>query len=135
MKEDIDEDIINTGLYEADRLNKKYGDKIFNFAYRKRIWVNQEKCYMGWERKRGLLTELNSFLTGKKGRNTFIVNTLDKELKIKYVITLDADTELTLNSGIELIQAMAHPLNKPIVSCGKVVSRTPDLCSQGLELI
>lgn len=55
--------------------------------------------------------------------------------KIKYVITLDADTELTLNSGIELIQAMAHPLNRPIISEGRVVSRTPELCSQGLGLI
>ena len=76
MKDASDEEVINTGLYEVERLNKKYGGKIFNFAYRKRIWSNQEKCYMGWERKRGLLTELNSFLTGRKGRNTFIVNTL-----------------------------------------------------------
>ena len=133
--EAFDDEIIETGLYEAERLNTKYKEKIFNFAYRKRIWSNQEKCYMGWERKRGLLTELNSFLTGRKGRKTFIVNTLDKDLKIKYVITLDSDTELTLNSGIELIQAMAHPLNTPIVSDGRVVSRTSELCSQGLELI
>lgn len=76
MHESFDNEVIDTGLYEAERLNTKYGEKIFNFAYRKRIWSNQEKCYMGWERKRGLLTELNSFLTGRKGRNTFVVNTL-----------------------------------------------------------
>lgn len=71
---------------------------------------------MGWERKRGLLTELNLFLQDKKFKTTFIVNTIPKvDLKIKYIITLDLDTELTLNSGIELVGAMAHPLNEPEV--------------------
>ena len=71
---------------------------------------------MGWERKRGLLTELNYFLQDKKYKTTFTINTLEKlDLKIKYIITLDLDTELTLNSGIELIGAKAHPLNKPIL--------------------
>ncbi len=83
---------------------------------------------MGWERKRGLLTELNNYLMKEKNQgtkigkaSTFIVNTIEdykekhseEKLDIKYVITLDADTNLTLNSGIELIEAMAHPLNKP----------------------
>lgn len=121
VKENIDEEIIDTGIREAERLNKKYGSNIFFFAYRKRIWSNSENCYMGWERKRGLLTELNSYLDNKKGRNTFSINTIDKDLKIKYVITLDSDTELTLNSGFELIEAMAHPLNKPVVKDGMVV--------------
>ena len=42
-------------------------------------------------------------------------------LNIKYVITLDADTNLSLNSGIELIEAMAHPLNKPVIDEEKKV--------------
>lgn len=120
-----DEDIIKTGLYEVERLNKKYAkdskENIFNFVYRKRIWNDKEKAYMGWERKRGLLTELNLFLLDKKKKNSFIVNTMEKQnLKIKYIITLDSDTALTLNSGIELIEAMAHPLNVPHVENGKV---------------
>lgn len=119
-KEELDEEVINTGLYEVERLNNKYmqdiNKPIFNFVYRKRIWNHSEKCYMGWERKRGLLTEFNNFLQERKIKNTFIVNTLEKrDLKIKYIITLDSDTNLTLNSGIELIAAMAHPLNKPVV--------------------
>lgn len=122
-KENIDNEIVNTGVYEADRLNKKYGSNLFNFVYRKRTWNEKEKFYMGWERKRGLLTELNYFLQDKKSKNSFLVNTLEKSnLEIKYIITLDADTELTLDSGIELIEAMAHILNKPIVEDGKVIS-------------
>ena len=68
QKEDVDDKIIDTGLFEVDRLNKKYGANIFNFIYRKRIWNEKEDCYMGWERKRGLLTELNDFLYKSKMR-------------------------------------------------------------------
>ena len=122
--EDVDNKIIDTGLFEIERLNKKYGNGIFNFIYRKRLWNEKEKCFMGWERKRGLLTELNQFLNksndAKKHENSFLVNTLKQDLNIKYVITLDSDTELTLNSGIELIEAMAHPLNKPEIENKKV---------------
>ena len=51
------------------------------------------------------------------------MNTLQKEnLKIKYIITLDSDTELTLGAGTELIQAMAHPLNTPTIKDGNVTS-------------
>ena len=128
-----DEEIKNTGLYEIERLNKKYpnenGVPKFNFLYRKRIWNRKEGCYLGWERKRGLLTELNEYLIYEKGelkrqknKNNFIVNTIEDyklkhkdKLNIKYIITLDADTNLSLNSGIELIEAMAHPLNAPII--------------------
>ena len=119
-KESLDEEVINTGYHEMERLNKKYSKagkpNIFNFVYRKRVWSRSEDCYMGWEIKRGLLTELNNFMQNKNNKNTFLVNTLEKnDLKIKYIITLDSDTELTLNSGIELIGAMSHPLNAPIV--------------------
>ena len=118
-------------------MNQKYsieGIPRFNFIYRKRLWNEREKCYLGWERKRGLLTELNEYLMedksniskrlNSKKQNTFIVNTIeeyktkhpDEILDVKYIITLDSDTNLTLNSGIELVQAMAHPLNKPEIN-------------------
>ena len=118
-KSEYDQEIIKTGIDEAQRLNIKYAaingkSATFNFVYRKRLWNKTENSYMGWERKRGLLTELNNFLIDKKTKNTFLVNTLEKEnIKVKYIITLDSDTELTLNSGIELIEAMSHPLNEP----------------------
>ncbi len=67
-KEKDDNDVVNAGIYEVDRLNKKYGKSIFNFVYRKRIWNAKEKCYMGWERKRGLLTEFNEFLSNSSLR-------------------------------------------------------------------
>ena len=144
-----DEEIKSTGISEIENLNKKYpndGFPRFNFAYRKRVWNEKEKCYLGWERKRGLLTELNEYLMRiskgeeinttfqsnpinknnlhtKEQKSTLVVNTIEdykrkhniENIDIKYVITLDADTNLSLDSGIELIEAMAHPLNKPVI--------------------
>lgn len=134
-----DEEIRKLGIEEIKRLNKKYpkeGFPRFNFIYRRRVWNKQEECYLGWERKRGLLTELNSYLMSLREKenkrnvqNTFMENTILDYVKehkgevifIKYIITLDADTNLNLGSGIQLIEAMAHPLNKPYIDKEKNV--------------
>lgn len=91
------------------------GREIFHFLYRKRTWSSSQKCYLGWERKRGLICEVNKFLV--EDINDFRVNTISKELipDIKYVITLDADTNLVLETAHELIGAMSHILNEPKV--------------------
>src|SRR5699024_8904326 len=60
-KKEKDALIIKKGKECVEELNKKYGE-IFNFIYRKREWCSGERCYMGWERKRGLLNQLNEFL-------------------------------------------------------------------------
>ena len=93
----------------------------FHFLYRKRVWNEKEECYLGWERKRGLLNQFNEYIL-KNSKDEFRVNTidLDKIPKIKYVITLDADTELVLNTGLELVGAMSHILNKPEIENGAV---------------
>ena len=114
-KESVDEDIIKEGLNLTNYLNNKYvknEKKIFFFLYRNRIWNTGEKSFLGWERKRGLLCQFNEFLIN--GKNSFRINTIEgTNLKIKYVITLDADTFLCLDTAKQLIGAMAHILNKP----------------------
>ena len=144
--EDFDDEIIKIGLEETDKLNKKYTKNFdtdypkFNFLYRKRIWNASEKCYLGWERKRGLLCQFNEFLvdgTDKFRVNTLvgvaahsdpqnnnqpIANTVEESLdrsKIKYIITLDSDTNLSLETGLQLIGSMAHILNEPILDENK----------------
>ena len=130
-KEFLEEDnkIVKSAEYEIEKINKKYSNldfPIFNFVYRKRQWNKGEKTYLGWERKRGLLTQFNEYLLGNKDLggifdNPFVLNTIDGQNlpKIKYIITLDADTDLVLNSGLELVGAMAHILNKPILNNNK----------------
>ena len=123
-EEKFDEEISRKGLELVRKLNNKYPDKNFpkfHFIYRKREWNDKEECYLGWERKRGLLTQFNEYIL-KNSDNQFRVNTIDTEKlpKIKYVITLDCDTELVLNTGLELIGSMAHILNTPQVVNGVV---------------
>ncbi len=136
VMENYDNEIIKQGMEEVIKLNKKYKSKIkkFNFIYRKRIWNQSEEIYMGWERKRGLINQFNEYLLGKI-HNPFLVSTFeykdeitneDKNFifeysNIKYIITLDSDTELVLNSGFELIGAMAHVLNHPVLDKQKKV--------------
>lgn len=122
-KEPYDIEIEKIAEETLDELNKKYpkeGLPIFNFLYRNRLWNGKEECFLGWERKRGLLNQFNEYLLGNLN-NVFKVNTINdwnlkrenKIPKIKYIITLDSDTDLVLNSGIQLIGAMAHILNLP----------------------
>ena len=123
--EPFDKEVEEEGLKQVKLLNEKYPEEkfpIFHFVYRKREYNNSEGKYLGWERKRGLLTQFNEYIL-KNGKNKFKVNTINiEELpKIKYVITLDSDTELVLNTANELIGAMAHILNKPEVKNGIVV--------------
>lgn len=123
--EDYDDEIIKVGLEEVKKLNEKYEQDLdkslpkFNFIYRKRTWNPSENCYLGWERKRGLLCEFNEFLVD--GNNKFRVNSmLNKNIPdIKYVITLDSDTNLSLETGLRLIGSMAHVLNQPVLDENK----------------
>lgn len=116
-----DKEIIDYGLSYVKELNKKYKKDIFHFVYRKRVFSSDEDAYLGYERKRGALLQFNRILlkkiTDKEEEKYFNANTLkDFSKKMKYVITLDTDTEPVLNSLLKLIGCMAHPMNKPILN-------------------
>ena len=117
-----DKTIEELGEKEANRLNEKYNTNIFGFIYRKRVWNSGEGKYIGWERKRGLLYSFNLFLKGKN-IDDFIKNTIDLDNinKIKYVITLDSDTNLIFDSACKMIGAMAHILNRPVIKNNMIV--------------
>jgi cyclic beta-1,2-glucan synthetase len=95
-------------------LNKTHGAGRFYLFHRKRLWNPSEQRWIGWERKRGKLHELNRFLRGATD-TTFVVKVGDLErLKlVRFVITLDSDTELPLDAGRKLVGTLAHPLNRP----------------------
>ena len=130
-EEEKDKEIIEEGKKQIEKLNKKYKEEendapIFNFIYRKRTYNEKEGKYLGWERKRGMICQFNEYLLGNI-EDPFRVNTIEETMqkenklsakdlyKIKYIITLDQDTELTLNTASKLIGAMSHILNKPII--------------------
>lgn len=116
-----DEEICKYGVEYAGKLNRKYKQNIFHFVYRRRFYNETEDCYLGYERKRGALLQFNKLLlnhmTKNEQKQNFQVHTFqDFSVKIKYVITLDTDTSLVLNTALNLVGAMAHPLNHPILN-------------------
>ncbi|MDQ3189763.1 MAG: cyclic beta 1-2 glucan synthetase [Pseudomonadota bacterium] len=96
-----------------ESLNKTYGDP-FHLLHRPRRWNPQQRCWMGYERKRGKLGDLNSLLRGgPRDGFSLIVGATETLLQVKYVITLDTDTQLPRDSARQLVGEMAHPLNRP----------------------
>ena len=115
----MDKDIVEYAKKRLDELNKKYPSDdhvLFNFMYRKRVYSKGESSYMGWERKRGGLLQFNRLVLGKmsqREKDAAMYLTYNDIARCKYAITIDEDTELSLNSAKDLISIMAHPLNKP----------------------
>lgn len=112
-----DDQLINEVSQKIEELNEKYPgenkDSFFLF-HRPRKWNPTDRIWMGRERKRGKLADLNSLLRGTS-ENSFSVILGKTELlkEIKYVITLDTDTQLPRDSARQFVGTMAHPLNKP----------------------
>lgn len=104
-------DIIEKIENEIENINKKYGSKIFFYAQRKRVYIPSEKKYTGKERKRGALLDFCRLLRGDD--SAFFHVTKDIPQSIKYIITLDTDTELSRDAALKMVGAMEHPLNKP----------------------
>ena len=101
------------------RLNLRYGPAPggtrFLLLHRRRVWNEGESRWIGWERKRGKLHELNRLLRGATD-TTFIdvgFGTPAAPTGIRYVVTLDSDTRLPRDAVRRLIGKMAHPLNRP----------------------
>lgn len=126
--EESDNNLINTALKEIKALNQKYASEnkdIFYFFNRYRQFNEKENKWLGWERKRGKLMEFNSLLRGDKNTSYNVISgNISNLSKVKYVITLDADTQLPRDSARRLIGAMSHVLNRPYLSeNGKKVLR------------
>ncbi len=92
---------------------KKYGH--FLLLHRQRIFNARQGVWMGWERKRGKLLDLNNLLTGNF--DAFPVKAGDTSVlrKVRYIITLDSDTQLPRGTAHSMVGAMMHPLNRAII--------------------
>ena len=107
---------ISDGIAELAHKYKHDRDDIFYLMHRSRRWNAQEHTWMGYERKRGKLADLNATLRGARGRFSNIVGESDILQQVRYVITLDTDTQLPRDSACEMVAAMAHPLNRPVLN-------------------
>ncbi len=99
------------GAIEA--LNRKHGDR-FMLLVRARSWSEDQQAWIGRERRRGQLTDLNAWLCGARERFLLAAGNLGAGAEMRYVIALDADTGLPRDAARSLVAAMAHPLHLPL---------------------
>lgn len=100
-----------------ERLNRKYAQQsrgsFFHF-HRHQVYCASEGIWMGWERKRGKLLDFNSFLRGESDAFSVKLGDLSLLKNVRYVITLDSDTQLPREAARKLIGTLAHPLNRAV---------------------
>ena len=105
-------------------LTEKYAGKgmgSFFLFHRCLVYNPRERLWMGWERKRGKLMDLNSLLCGQFDSFPCKVGNLSILPSVRFVITLDSDTELPRGSARRMVGTLAHPLNQAIVDPKKSV--------------
>ena len=124
-----DDALLDAAIEGIARLNRRHGPTTssdrFLLLHRRRVWNEGEGRWLGWERKRGKLHELNQLLRGST-ETTFLPiggRPPVPPAGVRYVITLDADTRLPRETARRLVGKMAHPLNHPRfdASAGRVV--------------
>lgn len=126
-RSDDDETLLKVAVDGIARLNQIHDAPSqgarFYALHRRRVWSDSQQQWMGWERKRGKLHELNRLLRGAED-TTFVATVAPPPpTDVRYVITLDADTRLPREAVRRLVGKLAHPLNQPRfdASTGRVI--------------
>lgn len=113
-----DDELLKLVCSRIEALNAQYknsSDDIFFLFHRSRTWNEKEERWMGYERKRGKLAALNALLRGRsKDAFSKVIGDVEILTNIKYVITLDSDTQLPREAVWKFVATMAHPLNHAI---------------------
>lgn len=110
--------LLDRATQGVESLNRRYADdrpSIFLLCHRPRKWNPTEGVWMGYERKRGKLADLNALIQGKGGEPfSRMVGDIRRIEGARYVITLDTDTGLPAETARKLAATLAHPLNEPV---------------------
>jgi cellobiose phosphorylase len=127
-------EIVVRGIEE---LNRRHGAGRFFLFHRQREWSESEQRWMGWERKRGKLEQLNRFLMGESApelEGLLCAGDHAQLEGIRFVITLDADTQLLRDTARRMIETLAHPLNQAQLSPdGRTVVRGYTIIQPGVS--
>jgi len=102
----------------VNELNVKYAHEkggSFFLLHRHRVFNSRQGVWMGWERKRGKLLDLNKFLLHKHDSFPLKAGPLEVLDRVRYIITLDSDTQLPRSTAARMIGTMEHPLNQAII--------------------
>lgn len=110
--------LVDLAVKLINNLNAKYGARgqgSFLFLHRHRMFNVRQGVWMGWERKRGKLLDLNKFLVGEYDAFPIKAGRLEILRTVRYILTLDSDTQLPRGSAARMVGALAHPLNQAII--------------------
>ncbi len=111
--------LVELAVHLIDELNRKHGSPesgSFILLHRHRIFNVRQGVWMGWERKRGKLLDLNKLLAGEFDAFPIKAGHLDALSQIRYVLTVDSDTQLPRGAAARLIGAIAHPLHQAVIN-------------------
>ncbi len=120
-----DAPLLSAAVRRIEELDRRHGGGRFFLFHRERRWSESEQKFIGWERKRGKLEELNGLLDGTRPDAAELVRCGDPAglSDIRFVITLDSDTQLPHDAARRLVETLAHPLNRARLDGeGRVVS-------------
>ncbi len=112
---EADESLLQAATRGIEELNRRHGGERFFLFHRERIWCDSEQRFIGWERKRGKLEELNGLIDGTRSQEAqrlVYVGNPDHLRNVRFVITLDSDTQLPHDTARRMIETLAHPLNQ-----------------------
>ena len=150
---DSDAGLLGTAVRQIKELNERYEANRFFLFHRTREWSEGEQCWMGWERKRGKIEQLNNFLVENSrskpeerapeerapeeqapedrapGHDCLLVGNPENLRSTKFVLTLDSDTQLPRDTARKLVETAAHPLNRP------EFDRTESMVIEGYTII
>ncbi|MDT8421860.1 MAG: glucoamylase family protein [Desulfuromonadales bacterium] len=120
-----DRQLLRHAVGTVEELNRRHGDGRFLLFHREREWSDSEQKYIGRERKRGKLEELNRLLVDwspQAAAQLVRVGEAAALQNIRFVITLDSDTQLPHATARRMIETLAHPLNRPCLTSAGTVS-------------
>ena len=110
--------LVDLAIELVNKLNAKYPlarDGSFLLLHRHRIFNKRQGVWMSWERKRGKLLDLNKLLIGEYDAFPIKTGRLEILSGIRYILTLDTDTQLPRGTAARLVGAIAHPLNQAVI--------------------
>ena len=110
--------LVDFAVQITEELNAKYSREsggAFVLLHRHRVYNSRQGVWMGWERKRGKLLDLNKLLLREYDSFPVKAGPVHQLANVRYVITLDSDTQLPRGTAARMIGTMAHPLNQAIV--------------------
>jgi len=108
-----DEPMLAQAQSAIEALNRQHGER-FLLLVRPRSWSVDQQAWIGRERQRGQLVDLNAWLCGARERFVLAAGATGAGAEVRYVIALDASTALARDAARSLVAAMSHPLHLPI---------------------